>query len=242
MSVAAKIKSPPGYGVLVPLDPRRHAGLAVADIEDYRLCAHINAVFVSAVEMPRASLDFPLAFTREPDLGEYSPVAIFALHQKENLFVDVAGRWRPQTYVPAHVRRHPFCIAHIQSSDGRAARNLVCVQEDRLRPSSRPYFDRHGKVTEHWQSVLRQLEAIENERQRTRVLVRRLDALGLLMPFDAVAVVRGGGVRARPHDAAPRRIALGPRAPQLSRQFRQTARYDADCEEELDAARTAGLG
>jgi hypothetical protein len=147
--------------------------------------------------MPRASLDYPLAFTRDPDSGEFAPVAIFGLQQKQNLFVDGAGQWTPLAYVPAHIRRYPFCIVHVRSKDGSAARHMVCVQEDRLQAGGRPLFDRSGEPTPHWKDILRQLEAIEGERQRTRVLVRRLDALGLLVPFDAVAVVKGGGVRSR---------------------------------------------
>ena len=36
------------------------------------------------------------------------------------------------------------------------------------------------------------LEAVEGSRQQTRVLTRRLEALGLLVPFDAVAMPRQG--------------------------------------------------
>ena len=198
MTTAFKLPLPPGYGPLVPLDVQRHAGLGLKQHKQYLWCAHVNAVFVSAVEMPRASLDYPLAFTRDPQSGEFAPVAIFGLQQKQNLFVDADGSWREHAYVPAYIRRYPFCIAHVASRDGSAARSLVCVQEDQLAPGTgAPLFDRHGKPTAAWKPILKELEVIEAERQRTRVLVRRLDALSLLAPFDAVAVVKGGGVRSR---------------------------------------------
>lgn len=192
-----KLTPPPGYGAIVPFDPQRFVGLGLRRVENYLWCARVNAAYISAAEMPRASLDYPLAFTREPQTGEFAAVAIFGLQQKQNLFVDEKGQWREHAYVPAYIRRHPFCIAHIPTRDGTTARNLVCVQEDQLFTGEKPLFDRHGKPTEAWKAVLQQLEMIEGARQRTRVFVRRLDALGLLSAFDAVAVVKGGGVRSR---------------------------------------------
>lgn len=197
MQIPVKLTPPPGFGPIVPFDAQRHAGLGVRRGIGYAWCARVNAVYVSADEMPRASLDYPLAFTREPTTGEFAPVAIFALQQKQNLFVDSAGHWREHAYVPAYIRRYPFCTAHLLAKDGTAVRHLVCVQEDQLTAGAPALITRAGKPTETWQAVLKQLEAIEGARQRTRAFVRRLDALGLLMPFDAVAVIKGGGVKSR---------------------------------------------
>lgn len=197
MSEPVKLESPPGYGTLVPFEPQRHAGLGVRKQDHFGWCTQVNAAYLGAIEMPRASLDYPLAFTRDPQTGEFAPVALFGLQQKQNLFVDERGRWREHCYVPAFIRRYPFCIAHVLSKDGTAAKNLVCVDEGQLVAGEKPLFDRTGKPTEHWKPVLNQLELIEGARQRTRVFARRLDALGLLAPFDAVAVVKGGGVKSR---------------------------------------------
>lgn len=197
MAAPLKLLPPPGFGAIVPLDPQRHAGLAPGKASGYSWCTRVNAVYVSGAEMPRASLDYPLAFTREPQTGEFAPVAVFALQQKQNLFVDDAGAWRPLAYVPAYIRRHPFCTAHVLSRDGTAARSLICVEEARLVRSTRPLFDRQGQSTEAWKPILQQLEAIEAALQRTRVFMRRVDALGLLAPFDAIAVLKGGAVKSR---------------------------------------------
>lgn len=191
MATPLKILAPPGYGRLVPLDRQRHAGLGLRPGLDHAWCSRINAVFVGAAEMSRAALDYPVAFLRESATGEFAPVAVLGLHQDQNLFVE-GGRWRENTYIPAYLRRYPFCLVDIPSRDGQEAQHLVCVQEDCLTPSAAPLFDSRGAPTAAWQPLMQLLESIERARQQTRALCMRLEALQLLVPFDAVAVPRAG--------------------------------------------------
>lgn len=192
MAKSLKLVSPPGYGPVAPLDKKKHAGLGLKPGFSYAWCAQLNAVFINAAEIARASLDYPIAFVRDEQTGEFVPVAVLGLKQKSNLFVDSAGRWREHTYVPAYFRRFPFCLADIPSKDGSEAQHMVCVQEDQLGPSETPLFDAQGDPTQAWGPLLKLLEAIEGARQQTRVLTRRLEALQLLTPFDAVAVPKAG--------------------------------------------------
>src|SRR5581483_9315510 len=125
----ASLTPPPGYGPIVPLDKTRHAGLGIKPGLDHGWARGLNAVFVGAAEMPRAALDYPLAFVRDHATGEFVSVAILGLRAGENLFVDAHGRWRSHAYVPGYVRRYPFCLADIPSAAGHEARHLICVQE-----------------------------------------------------------------------------------------------------------------
>lgn len=190
-----KLNAPPGYTSVVPLDKQKHAGLGLRPDHGYRWCAEMNAAYLNAVEFLKAALDYPIAFAKDPKNGEYAPVAVLGLRQKENLFVTAGGAWRPHTYIPAYFRRYPFCIAELppaKDGDGQAQR-LVCVQEDQLSDkSSVPLFNSNGDPTPSWEPIQKLLEAIEGARQQTRVLTRRLEALGLLVPFDAVAMPRKG--------------------------------------------------
>ncbi len=189
---ALKLVSPPGYGAVVPLDKHRHAGLGVRSDYDYRWCATLNAVYLNAVEFARAATDFPIAFTREANTGHFLPVAVLGLRQDENLFVDAAGQWREFSYIPAYFRRHPFCIAELAGTDGQQPRRLVCVQEDQLGESDSPLFTAEGEATPAWETAQKLLEAVEGARQQTLALTRKLEALELLVPFDALATARGG--------------------------------------------------
>lgn len=193
MAKTIKLTSPPGYGRLVPLDRKQHAGMGLGADPGYGWCRELNAVFINAAEFGKVVLDFPIAFIREPRSGEFVPMAVFGLKARQNLFVDAAGRWRPHTYIPAYCRRHPFCIAELPSANGEAAQRLICVEAGALTPESpRPLFDADGAPTKAWEPILKLLEALEGARQQTRVLTRRLEALDLLVPFDALALPKAG--------------------------------------------------
>jgi hypothetical protein len=184
---------PPGYSSLAGVDRVRHAGLAVANAADRSWCGKLNSVFLNASEMGKACADYPIAFVRESNSGEYLPLAVLGLRAGENLFVDAAGHWQPRTYVPAYVRRFPFCIIELPPPAGASEQQrLIAVQEDQLKPSDKPYFTPAGEATAEWQPVQELVEAMEGARQQTRSFTRRLEAFGLFTPFDAVAMPRGG--------------------------------------------------
>ena len=185
------IRAPRGYRQLVPLNREAHAGMGLG-ASTHAWCAALNAVPINAGEFASAAGDYPVAFARDDDSGEVLPMAVLGLRDGENLFVDARGEWLPRSYVPAHIRRHPFCIAEIPDAQGRAPQRLVCVEEDALRADAPPLFAADGAPLPAWDTIQRLLEAIESARQQTRVLCKRLDALGLLVPFEALAMPRQG--------------------------------------------------
>lgn len=191
MAAPYQFLAPPGYGKLVPLDRQRHANLGLPVGDDHRWCAELNAVHVSAAEFAKAAADYPIAFVRDEDSGEYAPVAVLGLRAKQNLFVDAQGRWQSHRYIPAAIRRFPFCIAELPQAKGPPQR-LVCVEEARLSRGGTPLFAADGSPSPAWQQTQRLLEAIEGARLQTRVLSRRVEALGLLTPFDALALPKQG--------------------------------------------------
>ena len=163
----ANLRLPLGYSALAPLDRHKHAGLAVRPGLNQSWCARLNCVFLNAVELAKASADYPIGFVRDNANGEYQPVAVLSLRAEENLFVGEDGRWRPRTYVPAYIRRFPFCIAEVPAPGGAEPQRLICVQEDGLARSDSPYFDAAGEATAAWKPVKDLVEAIEASRQQT---------------------------------------------------------------------------
>lgn len=194
MAKSVKLIAPPGYGAVVPLDKQRHADQGLPADHGYAWCAEVNAVFINAVEFFKVALDYPIAFARDGKSGEFLPMAVLGLKAKQNLYVDAAGKWRAQTYVPAYFRRYPFCVAELPPKKGEnEPQRLICVQEQALSKNSpAPLFTANGEPTPAWEPVQKLIEAMEGARLQTRVLTRRLEALGLLVPFDAVAMPRQG--------------------------------------------------
>lgn len=187
----ASIRAPLGYQRLIPLNRETHAALGPLK-PSHRWCAGLNAVHLNAAEFAAAAASFPIAFARDDETGEFTPMAVLGLRSAENLFVDADGQWLPRSYVPAYVRRYPFCIAEIPDREGRAPQRLVCFEEGQLSPSGEPLFDKAGQATPQWDNTQRLLEAIEASRQQTRVLCKRLESLGLFTPFEALALPRAG--------------------------------------------------
>ncbi|MDP3858879.1 MAG: SapC family protein [Stagnimonas sp.] len=191
MAASYQFLAPPGYGKLVPLDRQRHGALGLPLGDDHRWCSELNAVHLNAPEFAKAAADYPIAFVRDPDSGEFAPVAVLGLRAKQNLFVGADGRWQAHRYVPATVRRYPFCIAELPQDKGPPQR-LVCVEEARLARGGTPLFAADGSPSPAWQQTQRLLEAVEGARLQTRVLSRRIEALGLLTPFEALALPKQG--------------------------------------------------
>jgi hypothetical protein len=195
MARTLKLIAPPGYRAVTPLDRQRHAALGLPRPANYRWASSLNALYLSAAEFMKAGLDYPIAFARDERSGEFQPMAILGMKSRQNLFVDAAGQWLPTAYIPAYARRFPFCIAEVPAAPGSsdAPQRLICVQQDQLvADTPQPLFTVNGEATPAWAPIQQLLEAIEGSRQQTRVLTRRLEALGLLVPFDAVAMPRKG--------------------------------------------------
>ncbi len=190
--------SPPGYGLLTPFDKKKHAGLGLPAERNFRWAAGLNAMFVNAAEFGRAALDYPLVFVRPPGSAEPLPAAVLSLEAQRNLFVDTGGQWRPAAYVPAYARRHPFCIVQLPTGkNDEASRNLVCVEDGALTAGGKPLLDAQGEPTAEWTPLLKMMEAMEDARAQTAAFGQRLDTLGLLTPFDALAL---------PNSAKPLRL------------------------------------
>jgi hypothetical protein len=170
------------------LDSAQHRNLRLhLPVTDWTVAARLNAIFVAAAEFGDVCREFPIVFVRagkEPDGSDaIAPVAVFGLTQNENLYVS-GERWRAQ-YQPAVLRTYPFCIARLDET-----RFAVCVDMAYTGTSvleGQPLFEADGQPAELLKSTTQQLETLEGEIQRTRLVGKRLLELGLLreMRFDA---------------------------------------------------------
>lgn len=156
-------------------------------ITDWTVADKLNAIFVAAVEFGDVCREFPIVFVKagkEADGTEaIAPIAVLGLQQHQNLYVS-GERWRAQ-YMPAILRFYPFCIARMDDT-----RFAVCMDgafAGLNTETGQALFDAQGKPAELLQTMQKQLESLEAEIQRTRMVGKRLQELGLLrdMRFDA---------------------------------------------------------
>jgi hypothetical protein len=176
-----KITPPFGYDDIAPL--RREHRVLMPSGSTPAFCRALNAIAVSVAEFPIAGRDYPLVFASVDAGRSYAPVAVLGLTQGSNLFVDAEGSWDASTYVPAFVRRYPFCISKLYVDGAPAGERVVCVAQAYIDAAGIPLFDAGGKPTPRWQQLERLLAQYEADLDRTADLCGALARLDLLTPF-----------------------------------------------------------
>lgn len=94
----------------VPLNRTEHKDLRLKPVPNMKFALSAHSVPLTGVEFGLAARDLPIVFAGNT-IEDAGPVALLGLRQNENLFVDAAGQWAPNIYIPAFVRRYPFVLA-----------------------------------------------------------------------------------------------------------------------------------
>lgn len=185
---AEAVPMPMFYKNPVPLEPARHANAGLRERGDFLFSAQTNAIALTASEMAHAARTYPIVFS---GTAPTVPFAVVGLRDHENLFVDAAGNWRDDSYIPAYVRRYPFIFSEVTGSQ----QLLLCVDEaaDHFETtSSRPFFV-DGKPAEALQRVFKFNETFQVHYSDTRRFGEWLDQNNMLEDRVARADLGGGG-------------------------------------------------
>jgi len=159
-----------------PITPEHHGNLGVKRIDHpYSFAIGTHVVPITVTEFAPASLSYPVIFVGEETK---TPLAVMGLRQGENLYMNERGDFRPDTYVPAFVRRYPFVYANEQGSD----RMILCV--DRSAPFVSEDYDiaffEDGKPSAYTTQAMTFCNDFETERQRTANFINLINELDLL--------------------------------------------------------------
>lgn len=176
-----KITPPFGYDEIVPLQKQHRVLLPSGSTPSF--CRNINALAVSVSEFVAAGHDYPIVFISLDQGNSFAPVIVLGLSEKTNLFVDGDGDWDPDCYVPAFVRRYPFCISKLYRDGTPEGDRVVCVAKSYLDAAGVVLFDERGEPGERWQSIERLLTEFERDLDLTNEMCAALTRLGLFEPF-----------------------------------------------------------
>jgi hypothetical protein len=127
MQSAPQITPPYGFQEVIPLNKTHRVLLPKGTLLPMPFRA-MNPMPVTFTEFPLASRDYPLVFASSDQGKSYSPVAVIGLSNGENLFVK-DGRWDPLVYLPAYVRRYPFCMSRVTMDGKEQDQRLICVEQ-----------------------------------------------------------------------------------------------------------------
>lgn len=180
-----KITPPFGYDAVAPLHRTDRVRLPQGNAPDF--CRTINAIALSAGEFQAAARDYPIVFASANGASGFAPVAVLGLADGQNLFVDDHGHWDDTTYVPAFVRRYPFCISRVYT-DGKAQNErVICVARSHLDPQGIAQgielYDASGAATPRWSPYEQLLTEYEKDLDFTTAMCETLEKLGLFTAF-----------------------------------------------------------
>lgn len=178
------------YKQPVPLDAKKHAKMGLKKDIGLSFASHVNAVPVNMIEMPQVCHFYPIAFS--PDANA-TPVALLGLRDNENLFIDAKGKWEPNAYIPAYIRRYPFIFSELPGSD----QLTLCVDTagDMIKEGSdQKFFEEGGEPTQLAKNALEFCKSYHAAAQQTLAFSKALASSGLLVDRQA-EISTGDGKR-----------------------------------------------
>jgi hypothetical protein len=190
----AKITPPFGYRELHALN--RYDFVRMHTLGEVPAFAAQNEVLpLTYSEFFVASSDYPIVFIESANNGGLMPVVLVGLERGMNLFAQHDGkvwRWDTYSYLPAYVRRHPFCMSTVNGQTSNNDELLVCVDKDYVGDKAAPQhvqlFD--GEVpSERWSVIEEFLQGYQADIDVTVEFANALNQFGLFMPISANIVL-----------------------------------------------------
>jgi len=152
----------------------------------------LNALPVSIVEFQLVARDYPIVFVTANAGESYAAFAVLGLEAERNLFLMSDNTWDKRAYLPAYVRRYPFCMSTITVDGQLREERLVCVEQKALRDKGDRLFDDAGVPLPDWDRQQKLLIEYEADLLRTNEMCATLASHGLLEPFTMQAQPNAG--------------------------------------------------
>jgi hypothetical protein len=177
-----QIDPPYGFKEIVPLTKTQRVvlpkGRAVPP-----LFRSMNPMPVSYSEFPAASHDYPLVFTSNDDGTTFSSMVVLGLDARQNIYITPANDWADAYYIPAYLRRYPFCMTRLMVDGKESRERLACVEKGAISTKGDRLFDEKGEPMPDWARRQKLLFDYEADLARSEEMCRLLAQHGLLEPF-----------------------------------------------------------
>ena len=184
------INPPYGYQEIVPL-AKTHKVLLPAGRRLPVLFRNLTALPLSFAEFAPAVHDYPIAFISGDAGSSFVAMAILGLEAQQNLFVADDGTWDAGVYLPAYVRRYPFCMTRVTVDGKEKSERIACVEKRAVNAKGEALYDSQGEPLPVWDHLRNLLFEFEADLARTEALCRQLNALQLLETFTAQVAPQG---------------------------------------------------
>ncbi|MEN8178382.1 MAG: SapC family protein [Pseudomonadota bacterium] len=175
------------YNKIVPLNEQRHKNYCFEHKGDYSFTKETNAVFLSLMEFPKASREYPIVFAGNEENS--APFALVGLENNQNLFLSKYEKWNAE-YIPAYVRRYPFVLAKSNNN------YTVCIDESckgfNQEGKGERLFDEKGEQSTYLENMLGFLNQYHIDQKRTQDFMAKLREYDLLEPMHANVELNSG--------------------------------------------------
>ena len=161
-----EISAPLGYQSITPLLREMRVRPMAGHIPAF--ASQRNAMPIVAGEAGPAGRDYPIVFVTS-NSTEFAPVAVVGLLPGENLFAQPEG-WASGCYIPAYVRRYPFCMARAAVAGTAGSESIICIDTPAISADGVANFDTTGQPTPEFAQMQEFLARFEDELRRTREL------------------------------------------------------------------------
>lgn len=185
------IRPPYGYQEIVPLT-KAHRVLLPEPRKLPLVFRSVTAVPLSFTEFPAACRDYPIAFIGGEGGRSFVAMAVLGLENQQNLFVTADGAWEPGVYLPAYVRRYPFCMTRVTVDGKEQPERIACVEKRAVNDKGEALHDAQGNPLPAWEERKKLLFDYETDLARCDEMSRMLAGLGLLETFTMQAIPSEG--------------------------------------------------
>ena len=214
------IRPPYGYQEIVPLT-RQHRVLLPEARKLPLVFRSITALPLSYTEFAVACRDYPIAFVSSDGGRSFVAMAVLGLQNQQNLFVAADGSWDASVYLPAYVRRYPFCMTRITVDGKEQPERVACVEKRAINDRGEALHNAKGEPLPLWEERKKLLFEYEADLVRSDEMTGALAGLGLLETFSMQAIPNAGAPLAMTGMYRVAEHKLGTLAPEKLRELTQ---------------------
>ena len=171
------------------LNKENHHHLTVEESTTYRHSKSHHMVPATLFELNRLAAEYPLAFVKDRETGQFHLVAMLGLQTEENLFYN-DEEWQGN-YVPMHLQAHPFILSNHPQEEDKQIVGIDLDSELVGTEHGNRLFDDNGEQTQLLQSKTDLLLKLHEQNAVVRAFITLLVEQDLLAPQSLNVQVNG---------------------------------------------------
>lgn len=163
-----------------------HKDLRIITTRSAKYGDNVNCTLTFPWEFRNIQACYPIFFSKDPNSGDFNPIAVFGFESAENLFLNDDG-W-DAGYIPLTIERHPFLIGFQASQEAgdTSKEAIIHVDMDSPRISKTEgdlVFLEHGGISEYLEKITSVLKSIDEGIAANKAFSAVLQEYDLLESF-----------------------------------------------------------